>query len=178
MLYIILIIEILFLLFLLAVCIHASASVVNGFRFAPFVPTERLRVETMIRQAHIAPGKNVMELGSGDGRICIAAAKQGAQAIGFEADPILVLWSRIAAYLQGVKGAHFKRANIWAITWPIQTEVVFVYGLPRFMERVWEKACKELRPGTRVISHAFPIPGLKPIREEGAILVYEIPEKG
>lgn len=177
MLYLILVFEIIFIAFLLALFVHATASVVNGFRFAPFVPTEKERVATMIECARILPGMHVLELGSGDGRICIAAAKQGALAVGYEADPVLVAWSRISAKWQNVSGVAFVRANIWAISWPPETEVVFVYGLPKFMGDVWEKACRELRPGTRLISHAFPVPGKTPLEERGAIFIYEIPKK-
>ncbi len=177
MLYFFLLFEIVFILFLILTIIHNVMSVFGGLRFAPFVPSTRERVEIMIRLAELKPGMRAIELGSGDGRITIAAAKKGATATGYEADPLLVAWSRLSAKWQKVTGASFQRASIWAITWPPETDVVFVYGLPRFMGRVWEKACKELRPGTKIVSNAFHVPNQKPIQIEGAVEVYTVPEK-
>lgn len=178
MLYFLLGLEILFIGALLLTIVHNVMSLYGGFRFAPYVPTASDRVAIMLRLAQISSGKNVIELGSGDGRILIGAAKLGAKAIGFETDPYLVLKAKLMARFQQVSDrVQFKQADIWKQTWPQDTEVVFVYGLPRFMGRVWEKACKELRPGTKIISNAFPVPGITPIQTEGAIEVYQIPQK-
>lgn len=178
MLYFLLFLEILFITALLLTIVHNVMSLYGGFRFAPYVPTAQDRVEIMLRLARISPGKKVIELGSGDGRILIGAAKQGAQAIGFETDPYLVVKAKLYAKFHSVSDAvEFRCADIWKQTWPHDTEIVFVYGLPRFMGRVWEKACKELRPGTKIISNAFPVPGVTPIQTEGAVEVYEIPQK-
>ena len=176
-LYALLIAQIFFIAFLLMTIIHNVMSLWGGLRFAPYVPSTTERVEIMIRLAQVQPGMRTIELGSGDGRITIAAARHGARATGYEADPLLVAWSRLKARLKKVRGADFQRASIWAITWPPETDVVFVYGLPRFMGKVWEKACKELRPGTKIVSNAFQVPNQKPMTIEGAVEVYIVPKK-
>ncbi|MCC7357236.1 hypothetical protein IT408_01895 [Candidatus Uhrbacteria bacterium] len=166
--------ELIFVCVSIAMIIHYVMSLFGGLRFAPFVPTTRKRVDLMIQLAQITPGMRVIELGSGKGRITIAAAQKGAIATGYEADPVLVVWSRCVAWWKKATTASFQRANIWTTVWPSEADIVFVYGLPRFMGRVWKKACLELKPGTKIISNAFRIPGVEPKHVEDAIYVYSV----
>ncbi|TSA46497.1 SAM-dependent methyltransferase, partial [bacterium] len=61
---------------------------------ALFVPTHRDKVKKIIELAHVQPGEKAVDLGSGDGRILIALAQAGADAHGFEINPLLIIWSR------------------------------------------------------------------------------------
>jgi precorrin-6B methylase 2 len=136
-----------------------AAEAQEGER-APFVTTPDEVVTQMLRFAGTGPADLVIDLGSGDGRIPIAAAREfGARAIGIELDAALVASSRQearraevedrVAFVQGdVLLADFSRAS-----------VVTVYLLPSLINRLQPRLLDELAPGTRVVSHAFAMTG-------------------
>jgi cyclopropane fatty-acyl-phospholipid synthase-like methyltransferase len=112
----------------------------------------------MLRGASVGPGDVVYDLGSGDGRIVIAAARDfGARAVGVELDPRLVQESRDAAYAAGVGDrATFVWKDIFDVDLSPAT-VVTVYLFPEVNARLLPKLMRELRPGARVVSHEYPI---------------------
>lgn len=128
------------------------------FTGAPFVMIKKRHAERMIELAKIKKGEKVYDLGSGDGRLVILAAKKGAQAIGFEINPFLVLISWVRIFLSGVrKNAQVKWRNFW---WQdvSDADVVLLYLITQHMERMEEKLKKELKPKARVISYIFRFP--------------------
>lgn len=132
----------------------------------PFVPSSRQSVEAMIILAKLSPGQTIIDLGSGDGRVLFAAAKSGANAIGFEINPYLVWYARLRAFLGSYKG---KITVFWKNLWTAdlsKADVVFVYLIPWRMEDLAEKLEDELKPGTLVISNSFIFPGWNIIRED------------
>jgi len=125
---------------------------------APFVPTDARNVEEMIRLAGVKPGERLADLGSGDGRIIIAAARAGAQADGWEISPFLWLWSiwkirragltdRARVHLGSYWGANFRK-----------TDVVTLFLINTQMWRMQKKLMAELPVGGRVVSYAFKFP--------------------
>lgn len=132
---------------------------------APYVPTADEVVAEMLRGAKVGPGDVVYDLGSGDGRIVIAAARDfGARAIGIELDPALVQQSRDAANAAGVGDrATFVWKDIFEADLSPAT-VVTVYLFPEVNARLLPKFRRELRPGTRVVSHQYPIGDWRPDR--------------
>lgn len=158
--------------------IHAASSVLGIFSFAPYVPTAYPTVKKMMEAADVKPGMRVVELGSGDGRITIEAAKRGAFAWGVERDPILITWSRWhARWLKLQDRVVFLRMSVWRFRIPEETDVVMVYGLPMFMKKTWEKMKAECRPGTLLVSHAFTLKDVEPYKDLGEVIVYKLPEK-
>jgi len=139
---------------------------------APFVPTKRSRVSTMIALAKIRAGERACDLGSGDGRIVIALAQAGAEAHGYEINPMLVLHSRLLIRRHGLSG----RAHIhWKSFLKLDCsgfDVVTIYGLPGIMKRLEEKLRRELPEGGRVISHAFRFPNWPAEEQEDKVYVY------
>ena len=143
---------------------------------APFVPSAGKTVERMLDAAGVGPGVRLVDLGSGDGRIPVAAAKRGARADGIEVNPWLVWISRQRARISGVRERTvFKCGNLW--TYDVSAyDVVTVYGLGPIMGKLEQKLLRELRPGTRVVSHAFHFPIWRPVREDRGVMLYVVPD--
>jgi cyclopropane fatty-acyl-phospholipid synthase-like methyltransferase len=129
------------------------------------VATPEEIVTAMLQGVGVKPSDVVYDLGSGDGRIVIAAAKRfGARAVGIELDPALVQKSRDAAYYAGVADrATFIWKDIFEVDLSPAT-VVTVYLFPEVNARLLPKFQRELRPGTRIVSHQYPIGDWKPDR--------------
>ena len=130
---------------------------------APYVPTPSSIVERMLTLAKVGPGDYVVDLGSGDGRlVTTAVSKYKARGgMGVEIDAKLVKEANENAAKAGVgdrvkfvQGDLFK-AGVGDAT------VVTLYLLPSMMGDVEEKLAKELKPGTRVVSHDYPLPSWK-----------------
>ena len=133
----------------------------------PFITTPAAVVERMLQLAETRADDLVVDLGSGDGRIVIAAAQKfGARALGIELDPALVEKSRQAAELAGVSArVNFIQGDV--LTADIsRASVVTVYLLPELMSKLQARFIDELAPGTRIVSHAFTMAGWAPDRSE------------
>lgn len=127
---------------------------------APFVPTPIPVVEKMLETAGVTPDDVVYDIGCGDGRMVITAAKKfGARGVGIDIDAALIEECRAGAREAGVEGrvrfvrmdgtkAHVREAT-----------VVALYLLPESLETLKPLFEKELRPGTRIVSHNYRIPG-------------------
>jgi len=119
-----------------------------------WVPTVPALVEKMLDLARVTPQDVVMDLGSGDGRTVIAAAKRGALAIGIEYDVDMVLLSQQRAKEAGVEArAEFRRADLYQTDFSPAT-VITMYLLPE-INRKLRPTLLALRPGTRIVSNTF-----------------------
>jgi len=120
-----------------------------------WVPTPKSLVEKMLKMAELKPGEIVYDLGSGDGITVITAAKQfGATAFGVEYNPDMVELSRRNAQREGVADkAQFIRGDIFATDFS-KAHVVTMYLLP-FLNLKLRPTILDMKPGTRVVSHAF-----------------------
>src|SRR5687767_13221404 len=129
----------------------------------PFVPTNQPAVEAMLLIAHVGPDDFVIDLGSGDGRIVITAAKKyGARGFGVDLDGGLVSQARREAERQGVKErAEFFTRNLF-VTDIDRATVLTSYLFPRVNMELRPRIFSELRPGTRVVSHEFDYGNWKP----------------
>jgi len=129
----------------------------------PFVPTPIEVVDKMLELAEVKKGDVIYDLGSGDGRIVIRAAKKyGARAVGIEMDSMLLEKARNDAEAAGVshlvkfRSEDALNANI------SQATVVTLYMLPWFNEAMKPSFKKYLKPGARIVAHDFGIEGWKP----------------
>lgn len=129
----------------------------------PFVPTPPVVVDAMLRLAGVGPEDYVIDLGSGDGRIVIAAArKHGARGLGVEIDTALVGEARREARRQGVEGrVEFKADDLLGMDIGRAT-VVTMYLYPRLMLQMRPRLIADLKPGARVVSHEFGMEGWEP----------------
>lgn len=124
----------------------------------PYVPTPQLVVERMLELAAVGPEDTVYDLGSGDGRLVIEAARRhGARGVGIERDGELVERSRAAAAEARVADrVRFLRGDIFEADLR-QASVVTLYLLPAMMLRLSPKLRDELPAGARIVSHDFPL---------------------
>jgi SAM-dependent methyltransferase len=121
-----------------------------------FVPTPQPVVEAMLDLAQVKPTDVVYDLGSGDGRIVITAAKKyGARGVGIEIDPALVKKARDNAASAGVSGrVRFITQDLFSAN-VAGASVVTLYLLQSLNERLRPRLVRQLRPGARVVSHVF-----------------------
>jgi SAM-dependent methyltransferase len=118
----------------------------------PYVQTPMEIVERMMRMAEVGKGDYLIDLGSGDGRIVIEAAKRGARGLGVDLDPSLVKFATESAAKAGVADrAQFAVRDIFETDLSGATVVAF-YLLPDFNAKLLPKLLK-LKPGTRIVSH-------------------------
>lgn len=130
---------------------------------APWVPLEPFVIQNIMDMAKIKKGDIFYDLGSGDGRVVIAAALRGAKAYGVEIDSFRVWYSRICIFLFGLTGrAKIIQGDIFKIDLS-NADVITTYLLQETNDKLFPKLDKELKEGARIISSAFNYPKLKPI---------------
>ena len=123
-----------------------------------WIPTPDVTLEQMLNMAQVTPGDYVIDLGSGDGRMVIAAAKRGARAHGVEYNPDLVALSQRAAKAAGVSDkATFAQGDMFAADIS-QATVLPLFLLPNHLATLAPKFLK-LKPGTRIVSNTYEIGG-------------------
>ena len=133
----------------------------------PFITTPDEVVERMLALAGTRADDYVVDLGSGDGRIVIAAARRyGARGLGIELDEALVQKSRDNASRAGLDDrARFIQGDVLTADFSAAS-VVTVYLLPDLIGRLQSRFLTELKPGTRIVSHAFRMTGWRPDASE------------
>jgi SAM-dependent methyltransferase len=131
----------------------------------PYVPTPQVVVEEMLRIAQVRPDDYVIDLGCGDGRIPVTAASHfGARALGVDIDPGRIAESHANAKAARVTGrVEFVSGNLFDLDLS-RASVVTMYLLPDINLKLRPKLLATLKPGTRVVSHAFPMGDWKPDR--------------
>jgi predicted RNA methylase len=148
-----------------------------------FVPTPDEVVDVMLKVAKVGKNDVVYDLGSGDGRIPIAAAKQyGARAVGIDIDPVRIGEATVnlktAAATDSGLLSRVRFLNQDLFTTNIsEATVVTLYLLPSLNIKLIPKLNKELKPGTRVVSHAFDMgpdikPDIDPINVNGRVVYF------
>ena len=143
----------------------------------PYVPTPIEVVDRMLEFGAVNKGDVVYDIGSGDGRIVIQAAKRyGAKGVGIEMDQPLVELARRNAKQEGVEHlVEFRQGDALKADVSAAT-VVTLYMLPSFNERLRPVLERQLKPGTRVVVHDYPIDGWKPVKWEEMPLMDTRPE--
>ncbi|GAA0739084.1 class I SAM-dependent methyltransferase [Sphingomonas japonica] len=146
---------------ILAVPAHAQDD-----RDAPYVPTPPSTVEAMLDIAGVQPGERWLDLGSGDGRIAIAAARRGARATGIERNPALVTRARYKAREAGVEArTRFRGEDLFTAN-VRDADIVSLYLLPEMNLKLRPRLLAEMQPGARIVSHAFDMGDWRPDRFE------------
>ena len=129
----------------------------------PYVPSPQSVVSDMLKYADVGPADFVIDLGSGDGRIVLTAAKVfGARGFGVEIQDHLVQLSNEAARKEGLaERVRFVKQDLFK-TDISQATVLTMYLLPNTVNMLKDKLLAELRPGTRIVSHDYPLAGWLP----------------
>ncbi|NJY62764.1 methyltransferase domain-containing protein [Salinimicrobium sp. CDJ15-81-2] len=168
-----------------------SLKIIIAFLIIPFlshaqdviyVPTSDTVVDAMLKLAKVDAGDVVYDLGSGDGRIVIAAAKNyGARGVGIDIDPERISESNEnAREAQVTDKVEFIEADLFKSDFSEAT-VVTLYLLGRLNERLKPMLMEQLEPGTRIVSHAFDMGDWEPEETQSVdgttIYLWTIPEK-
>ncbi len=140
---------------------------------APYLPILSRDVASLLDLAELEPGQQLVDLGSGDGALLIAAAQRGIRAIGYEINPVLygVSWLRCWRYRKLVR-VYLR--NYWLIPLP-STDAVYVFLIDHYMAKLDRKLTKEVLRPTKVVSYVFTIPGRRPVRSTKNSYVYIYP---
>lgn len=137
---------------------------------APYLPTLSRQQEAAFDLLDLKPGQTLLELGSGDGRMLVAAAKRGIKVVGYELNPILVLYSWLITRRYGDL-VTIKMANFWRAKLP-ECDGIYVFLLDRFMAKLHKKIVQEISIPVKVVSFAFEVPGVKHVTEKSGLYLY------
>ena len=136
-------------------------------KIVPYVPTPQEVVDRMLELAQVKKGDVVYDLGSGDGRIVVTAAKKyGVKAIGFEIDPQRIKESHENIKKAGVeKLVEIRQQDIRTVDLS-QASVLTMYLLPEVNLMIRPNIWKQMKPGSRIVSHDFDMADWKPFKTE------------
>lgn len=173
MINIILILAIVFLLMVLSMVWPPDSP------WAPWWRTNKKVARAMCRLAKVGKNDIVYDLGSGDGTALIVAAKEfGAKGVGIEIDPLRAFISTLMIRINRVvEGIDIKKKNFFDVDIS-EASVIFVYLVPKALNRLLPKFKKELKKGTRIVSYRYEINlPLKKYDKENNIRLYVVPLK-
>ena len=141
---------------------------------APYEPSRGKALKHIIKFTNPKKGDKIAELGSGDGRVCIALAKNGAEVHGFEMNPFLVWLSKRKIRKLGLQNKvfiHWK--NFWKVNLSQYNKVV-MFQFNTIAGKLGKKFKQELKPGTRIVSHWWRIPRWEIKEKIGRVYFYEV----
>lgn len=141
---------------ILAACF--GVAIIRG---APYLPTYKRDADDLLKKCQLNRGDHLIDLGSGDGKVLLAAARRGIRATGYEINPIMWLFSVFRTWPYR-KLVSVRLGNLWRADLD-GADVVFVFLLDRLMANMEEKLKTELKPGAICISYVFALPHRKPI---------------
>jgi precorrin-6B methylase 2 len=155
---------------------------VPAFYGLPSVPTKPERIQTALKLAHLQPNETLYDLGAGDGRVLLIAARDfDARAVGVEVGPVqcVIIWLRIMASGLGnrikIRWGNFYKANLQ------EADVVFVYATSKEVKRLESQLGTGMKEGARLISISADFSDWEPsiVDEHDLIFIYEMPpQKG
>lgn len=138
---------------------------------APYLPTLKDRAPDALKLLNLKPGQTLVELGSGDGRLLKLAARQRVYAIGYELNPILVVWTYLSCWrYRSYITVHL--GNFWHHRLP-ETDGIYTFLLNPYMEKLDKKITQEITKKVKLVSFAFEIPGKQPTKEINGMRLYE-----
>jgi hypothetical protein len=144
------------------------------FRGAPFVPTKKHDIEQLFDVLDIKRTDTLVDLGSGDGRLLVAAAQRGVRSVGYELNPILagITWVKLRFYRHL---ARVKMADFWLSTMPSETSVVFVFLATPYMKKLdnyLKRHVAAQKKPLKLVSYGMEVPGKRPDKIYGSLLIY------
>jgi SAM-dependent methyltransferase len=137
---------------------------------APYLPTLAPQIKAALELADLKPGQTMLELGCGDGRVLVAAAKQGVNVVGYELNPFLaaLAWLRTRRYRRQVR---IIWGDFWRRPWP-EAEAIFTFLLPKYMDKLNKKVMQYGHKPVRLVSFAFRVPGKKADGRNNGVYLY------
>nr|SVE75483.1 EOG090X0HEX [Daphnia dolichocephala] len=145
----------------------------------PYVPASTQQVENVMKALARSSGRGnkLIDLGSGDGRIVLAAGQKGFQSHGVELNTVLVLYSKLTAWRQRIKNATFSRQDLFKVDYTKYNNIV-IFGVEEMMPELEALFEQSLKSSSQVIACRFPLPNWKPSHVIGegidTVWVYEV----
>ena len=165
------------LFLLVGLIVLAGMVVLPVFFGAPWHPLMPYTISRILNFVDIRPGETIFDLGCGDGRVLITAAKEySAKGVGVEIDPIKVGLARLLAKLKKVDGqVSIIHGNIFDFD-PSDADVVYLYLTHQAMDKLFPEILKKLKPTVRIVSYRFCIRGMTPekISADKTLFLYEL----
>lgn len=138
---------------------------------APYLPTLKPQIQDALDLMDLKKGQTMLELGSGDGRVMLAAAKRGWNVVGYEINPLLVILSWLLT-LRYRKQVTIIWGDYWRKSWP-ECDGIFVFLLDKYMPRLDEQIWLNCKRPVRVVSFAFKIPGKRIAQKKKGMFLYK-----
>ena len=156
-------------IWLIAIAIVLLFSFVVFFG-APFLPTLRKQVEPALDLLSLKPGQTLLELGCGDGRILAAAAQRGIRCVGYELNPLLVVFARLKTWRYR-RHVRVIWGNYWEAKWPA-ADGIFVFLLNPYMAKLNKKIMQDCKKPVKLVSFAFEIPERQAQKQKNGLYLY------
>jgi len=168
------------ILLVFGLLVLAGMVVLPIFFGAPWHPLMPGTIRRILRFAEVQPGETVCDLGCGEGRVLITAAKEfSARAIGVEIDPLKILLARLLRKINGVDDrVNIVRGNLFDFD-PGSADVIYLYLTHQAMDRLFPEILKKLKPSVRIVSYRFCLRGMTPekVSEDKTLFLYQL-DKG
>ncbi len=160
------ILQLILTILITAIAIIVVWQTLQGRRFGPYVPSNMKMLRRALQELSLTSSDRFIDIGSGDGRAVIVAAKQfGLRADGIEIAPVLCWWAMMRTWLAGVRS---KTQIICGDLYQLDLSnysIIYIFGLPTNIQtKVYEKLQHECKSGTYIISYSFSLPQQQPIK--------------
>jgi len=157
---------ILSLVFLIVILLVFGTMIFAGWSAAPWLPSFKKDLTLAVSAAGIKPGETVYDLGCGDGRFLFDAAKrtQAGRIIGFEISLLPYLYAKVKTLIFKDKRIKVRYQNFFKADFG-QADVIYCFLLPKTMKKLKSKLWREMKPGSRLVSYVFSLPGAEPAGE-------------
>lgn len=137
----------------------------------PYLPTRRKHTEAALDLLELKAGQTMLELGSGDGRVMLAAAKRGWRVVGIELNPLLVFISRLYTWRYR-RSVRIIWGSYFTVRWP-KADAIFTFMIPRHMAKLDRHITAWHTQPVKLASFAFRIPNKKPVAKKDGVFLYE-----
>ena len=168
------------ILLIFGLLVLAGMVILPIFFGAPWHPLMPGTIRRILRFADVQPGETVCDLGCGEGRVLITAAKEfSARAIGVEIDPLKILLARLLRKINGVDDrVNIVRGNLFDFD-PGSADVLYLYLTHQAMDKLFPEILKKLKPSVRIVSYRFCLRGMTPekVSEDKTLFLYQL-DKG
>ena len=168
------------ILLIFGLLVLAGMVILPIFFGAPWHPLMPGTIRRILRFAEVQPGETVCDLGCGEGRVLITAAKEfSARAIGVDIDPLKILLARLLRKINGVDDrVNIVRGNLFDFD-PGSADVIYLYLTHQAMDKLFPEIFKKLKPSVRIVSYRFCLRGMTPekVSEDKTLFLYQL-DKG
>lgn len=138
----------------------------------PYLPIMRQQSDAVFDLLDLPSGATILELGSGDGRFALEAARRGYRVVGIELNPLLVLWSRALTWRYR-RQVSIRWGDFWRRQWPDDVDAMYVFLLDKYMAKLDRTITARYAGDTvRLASYTFQIPAKQPDRKKDGVFLY------